>query len=61
VQVAAALFDAAVAPPCQFAIYNALAGDKRLFVLTAGHFDYPGREAEERQLRSETKEFLTPL
>lgn len=39
--VAAALFDPCVAPPGQFAIYNALCCDKQLFVLDAGHFDYP--------------------
>lgn len=56
--VAAARFDPAVAPPGQFAVYNALPGPKRLFVLTAGHFDHPGRAAEERQLRNELSEFF---
>lgn len=50
VHVAAALFDPVVAPPGQFAIYNALAGPKELFVLDAGHFDYPRREPQDRQL-----------
>lgn len=49
--VAAALFDPAVPPPGQFAIYNALAGDRELFVLRAGHFDHPGAVAEEARLR----------
>ncbi|MEZ5576382.1 MAG: hypothetical protein R3F44_12440 [Candidatus Competibacteraceae bacterium] len=38
--VAAARFDPAVPPPGQFAVYNALAGPKELFVLRAGHFDH---------------------
>jgi cephalosporin-C deacetylase len=58
--VAAALFDAAVAPPGQYAVYNALPGPKRLFVLTAGHFDHPGRGAEERRLLVELSEFFAP-
>ncbi len=61
VHVAAARFDPAVAPPGQFAIYNALAGIKRLFVLTAGHFDYPNRHHEELALLDELKQFLRPL
>ncbi|MFG3135228.1 acetylxylan esterase [Streptomyces sp. NPDC048211] len=38
--VAAALFDPSVPPPGQFAVYNALAGDRELLVLPAGHFEY---------------------
>ncbi|MDQ3813787.1 MAG: acetylxylan esterase [Armatimonadota bacterium] len=37
--VAAALFDPAVPPPGQFAVYNALAGPKELFVRRTGHPD----------------------
>jgi cephalosporin-C deacetylase len=44
--VAAALFDPAVPPPGQFAVYNALAGKKELFVRQAAHFAFRG-EAEE--------------
>jgi cephalosporin-C deacetylase len=44
--VAAALFDPAVPPPGQFAVYNALAGPKQLFVRTAGHVPYPQEAAE---------------
>jgi cephalosporin-C deacetylase len=36
--VAAALFDPAVPPPGQFAVYNAMPGPKELFVLKHGHF-----------------------
>lgn len=56
--VAAALFDPAVAPPGQFAIYNALPGTKELFVLTAGHFDYPQAPAESRKLLSDLRGFF---
>ncbi len=48
--VAAARFDPAVPPPGQFAIYNALAGHRELFVLRAGHFDHPGATAENARL-----------
>jgi cephalosporin-C deacetylase len=47
---ALARFDPAVAPPGQFAIFNAWAGNKALSVLTAGHFDYPQRLHEELRL-----------
>lgn len=40
--VAAALFDPAVPPPGQFAVYNALPGPRELLVLRAGHFAYRG-------------------
>ena len=46
----AARFDPAVPPPGQFAVYNALAGPKELFVLRAGHFDHAGTIAEDRRL-----------
>ncbi len=61
VHVAAALFDPAVAPPGQFAVYNAIPGEKRLLVLNAGHFDYPDRARQEQDLRSELWAFLAPL
>jgi cephalosporin-C deacetylase len=47
---ALACFDPAVAPPGQFAIFNAWAGNKALDVLSAGHFDYPQRLREELRL-----------
>ena len=57
--VAAALFDPAVPPPGQFAIYNAIpASWRRLFLLKAGHFDYPGRQAQELELTREAAKFL---
>jgi cephalosporin-C deacetylase len=48
--VAAALCDPSVAPPTQFAIYNALAGPKQLFVLATGHAENPARIAQEHNL-----------
>lgn len=59
--VAAALFDPFVAPPGQFAIYNALPPPKRLFVLDAGHFAYPGQAEQERRLLLELRDFFDPL
>jgi cephalosporin-C deacetylase len=59
--VAAARFDPAVAPPGQFAVYNAIPGDKRLFVLEAGHFDYPNQAHREQALLAELWAFFAPL
>lgn len=61
VQIAAALFDPFVAPPGQFSIYNALPGEKELFVLSAGHFEYPGEEEEHRSLLHAIGTFFSPL
>jgi len=55
---AVARFDPVVAPPGQFAIYNAWAGDKQLFILDAGHFDYPRQHDQERQLIAELQSFF---
>jgi len=59
--VAAALFDPVVAPPGQFAIYNALAGDKALLVVDGGHFDYPAKPEQEARLSQELRRFFDPL
>ena len=48
--VAAAVFDPAVPPPGQFAVYNALAGPKELFVRRAAHFAHRHEAAENREL-----------
>ncbi|MBV5296768.1 MAG: acetylxylan esterase [Rhodoferax sp.] len=57
--VAAALFDPAVPPPGQFAIYNAIAKPlKRLFVLQAGHFDHAGEQQELREMNRELASFF---
>ena len=58
VLVAPALVDRAVPAPGQFAVANALAGPKELFVLTAGHADYPAAAAERRQLDERLERFL---
>ncbi|WP_335940737.1 acetylxylan esterase [Streptomyces sp. PTD5-9] len=58
VLVAAALFDPSVPPPGQFAVYNALAGERELQVLNAGHFEYPGTAAETEELRAARRRFF---
>jgi hypothetical protein len=59
--LALALFDPVVPPPGQFAIYNAIPGDKRLMVLRAGHFDYPEQTEDEQRLIAELAAFFSPL
>jgi cephalosporin-C deacetylase len=44
-----ALFDPAVPPPGQFSIHNALSGPKQLYVLQAGHYEYPGSAVDLRR------------
>ncbi len=61
VHVAAARFDPVVAPPGQFAIYNALRGERRLYVLVAGHADYPRGEQQHRELLEELRTFFDVL
>jgi cephalosporin-C deacetylase len=48
---ACALFDPAVPPPGQFAVYNAIAGPKQLFTARAGHFAHPGEADDNAELR----------
>lgn len=55
---AVALFDPVVAPPTQFAVYNSWAAEKTLFILEAGHFDYPGYASQEQQLLFELRYFF---
>jgi cephalosporin-C deacetylase len=57
--VAAARFDPFVPPPGQFAIYNAVAGPKRLITRQAAHFEYADAAAEEQSLRAAIIHFLT--
>ena len=61
VHVAAARFDPMVAPPTQFAIYNALPGPRQLQVLDAGHFDYPQRRRQQKELMAGLRPFFEPL
>lgn len=58
---ACALFDPFVAPPGQFAVHNAVPGAKELFVLDAGHHDYPGQAKQERELAAELETFFGDL
>lgn len=58
VHIAAALFDPMVAPPGQFAVYNAWAGPKSLLVLDAGHFAYPRQDLQNQQLLDELRQFF---
>jgi len=58
--VAAARFDPAVAPPCQFSVANALPASKdhEIFVLDAGHFDYDGMQAQQEMLAEKVRRFF---
>lgn len=58
--VAAARFDPAVAPPCQFAVANALPPSKfnETFILDAGHFDYSGSASQHAQLSKKIRRFF---
>lgn len=55
--VACALRDPAVPPPGQFAVYNAIPGAS-LYLMTAGHTEYPGQEAEVAEWETQVSEFL---
>lgn len=58
VHLAAAMFDPVVAPPGQFAIYNALPGIKELFVRSAGHVEHPRGSAEHTALLERLQDFF---
>lgn len=59
--VAAALADPVVAPPGQFAIYNAVPGEKKLFVFDMGHAEFPRQHIQRLALISELHEFFSDL
>ena len=61
VHCACALFDPVVPPPGQFSVYNALSGPKELYVLEAGHFDYPRRARQEQELIASLLRFFAFL
>lgn len=61
IHCACAVFDPFVAPPAQFAIYNALTASKELFVLTAGHHSHPEQQQEEQELLAELEAFFAFL
>lgn len=58
--VAVALFDPAVAPPCQFSVANALPPSKfnEIFILDAGHFDYPTDSVQQAALSERNRRFF---
>lgn len=61
IHCACATFDPCVAPPGQFAIYNALPGEKQLFVLDAGHHNYANQAQQEKELIGELDAFFATL
>lgn len=58
VMVAPALFDPAVPPPGQFSIFNCLAGEKKLMIRTAAHFDWTGAAEEDAEVRGAAAAWL---
>lgn len=58
---ACAKYDPYVVPPGQFAIFNALAGEKQLYVLEAGHHPYPQEPQQQQELLAELAIFFNPL
>ncbi len=56
-----ALFDPAVPPAGQFAVFNGLAGAKQSFVRQAGHFEYPAGAAEDTALTKAIRQFLRAM
>lgn len=61
IHCACALFDPNVAPPGQFAVYNALAGPKDLYVQDAGHFPYPEEADQSQEIMDEIEAFFSDL
>lgn len=58
IHCACARFDPSVAPPGQFAIYNAIPEKKSLYVLDAGHHTYPRQSQQEAELLKELDRFF---
>jgi len=58
---ACATFDPCVAPPGQFPIYNALPNEKQLFILEAGHHNYPAQGQQEHELLNQLDAFFASL
>jgi cephalosporin-C deacetylase len=61
IHVAAAHFDPMVPPPGQFAVYNAVPGQKTLFVFDGGHFEYKGLRAQQSLLKAQLEHFFADL
>ncbi|MCM2680056.1 acetylxylan esterase [Echinimonas agarilytica] len=58
---ACAKSDPIVAPPGQFAIYNATVSSKQLYWLSHGHAEYPEQEQEHQQLLAQLMQFFKHL
>ncbi len=58
---ALALKDDYVCPPGQFAIYNAIPCEKKLFIYDEGHSDYENKQNQENALIHELNDFFEPL
>jgi cephalosporin-C deacetylase len=58
---ACAAFDPCVAPPGQFAIFNALSCEKQLFILDAGHHSYANQVQQEIELLNQLDDFFASL
>ncbi|MGF1450608.1 MAG: acetylxylan esterase [Opitutales bacterium] len=58
---ACALFDPAVAPPGQWAVYNEAPEPKQLYVQEAGHFEYPAQQQQAGELKAELTAFFADL
>ncbi len=61
VHFACALYDPCVAPPGQFAIYNAVTKDKHLYVLEAGHHCYSNQVEQEKELIEQLDIFFNEI
>ncbi len=61
IHCACAKFDPCVAPPGQFAVYNALACEKQLYILEAGHYNYANQDKQHEELLGELNTFFAPL
>lgn len=59
VHCALALRDPIVTPPGQFAIYNQIKTKKQLYVLEAGHDDYPNKDKQFKALNDELFKFFS--
>ncbi len=58
---ACALFDPCVAPPGQFAIFNAINCEKQLYILEAGHHNYKNEALQELELINQLDDFFKSL
>lgn len=58
--VAPALWDPAVPPPGQFAVYNAIPGPTELVVFGAGHAEYPEEHADYQRYLDALHAFFEP-